>query len=492
MNHLRFGALLLMRGRRLGFYLSHRVVLTVPKPGPIRAAALKDFQPAQVFACQGVAVPFFEAMASAATTQEHFPSSLEMVKRLLGLPEAFFLNDLLQYLKRNHGAEPEEFSVPVPQKQSPQNDMEAMDTTDIIDEFNNKYNDARAQYTGKRPNILVCGYTGSGKSSLAKAILGDIVPDHAIGDGRPQTMGYDCYENELVRIWDSRGLESGETEEAFTAQTRQFVRERQNDPNVDNHIHLVWYTIQGAGARVTDCDLNLIRNIFNSDHVIVVVTKADITRPPQQDALKKTLLDAGVPAERIIFTSDADSGAAGCQELMRLSHQLLPEAYRDAFLEAQRIDLEARRQAVLAKRGKAKAIVATAVTAAAGAGAIPIPLSDAAVLIPIQITMIASLAALYGLRQEAIKQSALPFVAKLVGVFASSSLLKLIPGLGSAVNAAVAATLTGAMGRFVRGNFEETALAKIEGRPAPNLVFDVELFKKFYTEYQQKQIQDKE
>ena len=106
--------------------------------------------------------------------------------------------------------------------------------------------------------------------------------------------------------------------------------------------------------------------------------------------------------------------------------------------------------------------------------------------------MIASLAGLYGLRQEAVKQSALPFVAKLVGVFASSSLLKLIPGLGSAVNAAVAATLTGAMGRFVRGNFEETALAKLEGRTAPTLVFDVELFKKFYLEYQQKQNQAKE
>ena len=32
MNRMRFGALLLMRGRRFGFYLSHRVVLTVPKP----------------------------------------------------------------------------------------------------------------------------------------------------------------------------------------------------------------------------------------------------------------------------------------------------------------------------------------------------------------------------------------------------------------------------------------------------------------------------
>ena len=55
--------------------------------------------------------------------------------------------------------------------------------------------------------------------------------------------------------------------------------------------------------------------------------------------------------------------------------------------------------------------------------------------------------------------------------------------LGSAVNATVAGTLTAAMGMFVRSNFEETAIAKVKGLPAPQLNFDVELFKKFYAEY---------
>ena len=357
-----------------------------------------------------------------------------------------------------------------------------MEESDVITEFNSKYEEARARF-GKRPNILVCGYTGSGKSSLAKAVLGDIVPDNAIGDGRPMTMGYDCYENDLVCLWDSKGLENGEAEQKFTEHTREFVRQRQNDPDVDNHIHLVWYTIQGSGARVTDCDLNLIRNIFNPEHVIVVITKSDATRLRQKDALLEALKAVGIPENRIVFTSDAESGAIGCKELMHLSYSMLPDAYKDAFMEAQRIDQEARVQAIHDKSGKAKAIVTTAVTAAAAAGAIPIPLSDAAVLIPIQITMIASLAGLYGLKQEAVKQSALPFVAKLVGIFAASSILKLIPGLGSVVNATVAGTLTAAMGMFVRSNFEDAAIAKVKGQPAPELSFDVELFKKFYAEY---------
>ena len=69
--------------------------------------------------------------------------------------------------------------------------------------------------------------------------------------------------------------------------------------------------------------------------------------------------------------------------------------------------------------------------------------------------------------------------------------LKLIPGLGSAINATVAATLTGAMGLYVKSNFEESAIAKIEGRPAPDLGFDVELFKKFYAEYKKNQTEVK-
>jgi hypothetical protein len=37
----------------------------------------------------------------------------------------------------------------------------------------------------------------------------------------------------------------------------------QEDPTTDDsHIHLVWYCIQGCGARVTDTDKKLILDIF--------------------------------------------------------------------------------------------------------------------------------------------------------------------------------------------------------------------------------------
>ena len=116
MNKLRFGALLLMRGQRFGLYLSHRVVLTVPKPGRIRATALQEFQPCQVLAVNGVALPFFNALCEAISNQDSFASSFDMIKRLLELPEHMDFKSLFSQIQKQFGAALEDFSIPVPEQ----------------------------------------------------------------------------------------------------------------------------------------------------------------------------------------------------------------------------------------------------------------------------------------------------------------------------------------------------------------------------------------
>jgi len=359
-----------------------------------------------------------------------------------------------------------------------------MDSRTVEEEFVKDVERERAKLGVKRPNVLVCGYTGSAKTSLIQAVCGDdLVPADAIGDAEPTTTGFDEYASEHIRIWDSKGLEPGEGEQVFAAMLTGFLKERRISPDVDSHVHLVWYTIQAPGARITDCDLELLTKVLANEHVIVVLTKADIARPEQIEAMRTRLTEAGIEPQRIVSASDRRSGAQGCKELVELTQRLLPAACRDSFLEAQRIDREARIEAVMQKKGKASAIIAAATATATGIGATPIPIADAALLIPVQTGMVAALAALYGLRQEAVRHAVLPFVARVVGIYAASSLLKCFPFLGSAINAGVAGSLTGALGWFTRDRFEAMALAKITGEPMPELDFDLETFRQYYAAF---------
>ena len=103
--------------------------------------------------------------------------------------------------------------------------------------FYKQYEKEKEKY--KRPNILICGYTGSGKTSIIQSLLGeDLVPADKIGAGLPVTQDYEMYENELVRIWDSQGLEPDKGEYEFIERTKKFISEIQNRPNVDDHIHI--------------------------------------------------------------------------------------------------------------------------------------------------------------------------------------------------------------------------------------------------------------
>ena len=360
-----------------------------------------------------------------------------------------------------------------------------MDTLCSYDELDNGFSQQQREYRAKRPNILICGYTGSGKSSLIRAVLGDIVPASAIGSGRPQTQGYDRYENDDIVIYDSRGLEMGEQEETFLRNTERFIREHQmrNLNDIENHIHLVWYTLQGPGARVTDCDRHLMQNIFDPNETIAIITKADISRSSQIDAMTRVIAETGIPRNHIIPASDAEGGCIGCKTLMELTARMLPEATKNAFYSAQKVDQELRVQAILNKKQDAYTVIGIATAAAAVIGASPIPFSDAALLCPGQLCMIGKLAALYGQENSTVRHAILPVFAQTGGVMAAASLSKFLPGLGSLIGAGVASTLTGAMGWYVQNSLEKNAIAIAKGEDPPGLHFDFSSFMSFFDSY---------
>lgn len=354
-----------------------------------------------------------------------------------------------------------------------------MENINFKTEFERNFSEA--EQVCKRPNILVAGYTGSGKTSLIRTILSsELVPAEGIGNSRPCRIEFDCYENEDIRLWDSRGLELGDREKDFREKMREFIAERQNEPKVEDHIHLVWYLIQGNGARVTDCDLALLKEIFSPDNVIVLLSKKDITKAEQAEAIRKTLTDAGIPKEHIVEVSDAEGGAIGCGELVALSRRMLPDAYRDAFLAAQQIDREARALRIAEKSDTARAIVRGAVSEVGKVAEIPITLSENCLLLPVGIAMAAKLASLYGLRDRQVHTDAATFVKSV-----AAAVPELFPWRESSetIDSASAEILMESLGTYLRNSFEAHVLAKIKGTPLPSLGFDLELFKQFHRTY---------
>lgn len=365
-----------------------------------------------------------------------------------------------------------------------------MNKVDFRQEFENKFREAAS--VSKRPNILVAGYTGCGKTSLIRTVLGDeVVPREGISNGKPCRIDFDSYENESIRLWDSRGLELGEKEQEFSEMMREFVAGCQDDPNVDEHIHLVWYLIQGNGARVTDCDVSLMKDIFTFDDVIAVISKRDITRPAQVKAIREELLKAGVPEQHIVEVSDSEGGAIGCRELVELSHAMLPSAYRDAFMAAQGIDREARAAEVAEKKDRAEAIISAAIEQAKnvkGDSALNDPENAGewndvkAQLTAVLVELVAKLCGLYGLRTGEIRESAVSFVET---VLSDAETLALLGDDDGSPDADSYGLLTGALGHFCRNNFEAYAVARIKLAPLPDPGFDPALFKQYLLTYKE-------
>jgi hypothetical protein len=78
------------------------------------------------------------------------------------------------------------------------------------------------------------------------------------------------------------------------------------------------------------------------------------------------------------------------EELVERTNDILPEAVRRAFVNAQGV-------VIRLKANQARAIVGASSITAAGVGAAPIPVPDAAVLMPVQLGMLAGITAVFGI-----------------------------------------------------------------------------------------------
>lgn len=312
-------------------------------------------------------------------------------------------------------------------------------------------------------NVVVIGKTGVGKSTLINSVFGENVAE--VGLGRPVTQSIRKLEKEgtPLAIYDTPGLElqGDHSAENLLEQVTNLVNEGIQSEDVNQAIHCIWYCINTASSRVEPTEMNFLRKLGENTKrcnvpVILVLTQAFSKKKTEE--MVTALRKENLPVRQVVpvLAQDYEISedypkikAFGIDKLVELMSELLPDTVRDTFIALQIASIDL-------KRKRARAAVTAAAGAAALTGASPIPFSDAAILVPTQVSMLAGITAIFGLP---IEKAALTSIvsatigtagATVLGKTVVSNLIKMIPGAGTIVGAAIsgttAAALTGALG----------------------------------------------
>ena len=354
----------------------------------------------------------------------------------------------------------------------------------------------------KKLNIIVVGKSGVGKSTLINSLFRDKIAE--TGLGRPITTEIRKIEKKdyPMAIYDTPGFELSEGQQAkVKEEIIELIHKGLATGDINNAIHCIWYCINVGGNRTFDqTEINWLKELIEKNKVtkvpiIVVLTQAcPKTKGKQMQTLvEKENLDIikviPVLAQDMDFDGEYVAKAYGLDQLVDIMSEALPEELQDTLQNVQKASLKS-------KKKRSRAVVAAASAVAFGEGFIPIPFSDAAVLIPTQITMIASITTNFGMNIS--KSVIMSFISSTIGTAGTtilgksmvSNLFKLIPGVGTGVGGMIsgstASLLTTALGEayikfmemIYKGELKKEDLYDQNGQKAISKMFKEELTKK--------------
>lgn len=336
-------------------------------------------------------------------------------------------------------------------------------------------------------NVVIVGKTGVGKSTLINSVFRENLAETGIGRPVTKHMRKISKKGMPINIFDTKGFELGKNaQDEVKEELNKIIEEGVKSKDVNKTIHCIWYCINAASNRIEPEEIAWIKRLTEENKIyqvpIIIVLTQSFSKKHAGE-LKRVIENENLAVVNMIPVLAQDYEiddeyivkAYGLDTLISVMVEVLPEELEDTLSNVQKASLEL-------KIKKSQAAVATAAATAAGIGATPIPFADAAVLIPTEITMIASITAFFGF--ELSKSVLTSLVTSVVGTTGAtilgrtvvSNLCKLIPGAGSiaggVISGATASLMTTALGEayigimiaMFKGEIKEKDLLTKEGK----------------------------
>ena len=359
----------------------------------------------------------------------------------------------------------------------------------------------------KKPNILLCGATGVGKSSLVNDIfelkIEDVGAASVGDDGRPKTQGIrKCTkENATVNLYDSEGYEVGnigtEQKDRYYDVVISYIDKMRTEypGEMERHIHEVWYCVSAGNKRFYEIDKKIIETISNKKiPVMVLVTKVDQVDENELEQLIDQIR-AEVPDNVDIYTYSTTINKdekiykkyVQRSEIIDWAIDNLDESLRLGLIPAVKGSLKEKRELIL--KNCVPTYTTLAAAAVLGSSVVPVAFSDSIPLMAIQIKMAMSIFNAFKIKTDVknvisdmVGTSAVSYIGKTL----ASQIVSWIPGIGqvakATVNTTVAASVTAVLGVGITLIAEQYLKACIDNNGAENLPFAEFLTKERFKE----------